>query len=145
MGGMTTDWEKTGSSNITRHVVKLLGILEKRGYKNQIFYNDLASFDFAPKDQPKKTILQSAQEIVHGPRRQAYGKPSANFSRIVALWQAYLDGRSGGRSAELTNHDHAAMMILLKIARLQHTPDHLDSLIDIAGYAATIEMLNEED
>jgi hypothetical protein len=35
--------------------------------------------------------------------------------------------------------DVCNMMVLLKVARLQQTPDnpHYDSLVDIAGYAAS--------
>lgn len=43
--------------------------------------------------------------------------------------------------ADLTEQDHAVMMILVKIARLQHSPEHRDSAVDIAGYTATIERL----
>jgi hypothetical protein len=35
------------------------------------------------------------------------------------------------------------MMIILKIARLQQTPDHRDSLCDLVGYSGTIELLWE--
>jgi hypothetical protein len=35
-------------------------------------------------------------------------------------------------------------MIGVKMARLCTTPDHLDSLIDIAGYARTIAMIHDE-
>lgn len=87
------------------------------------------------------SILDEANDIVHGPRRQAYGHPRDNFRRIVTLWNAWLDIRQPGA---LRNEDQAAMMILLKLARLAETPDHRDSLCDIAGYAATWEMLRED-
>ena len=35
-----------------------------------------------------------------------------------------------------TAHDVAAMMILLKVARLATSPDKWDNWVDIAGYAA---------
>jgi hypothetical protein len=38
---------------------------------------------------------------------------------------------------------HALEMIGVKMARLCHTPDHVDSLIDIAGYARTIAMIHD--
>jgi hypothetical protein len=31
----------------------------------------------------------------------------------------------------------AQMMVLLKMARLMQTPDHRDSVVDMAGYTAT--------
>lgn len=85
-----------------------------------------------------RSILLEAEEVVNGPRRAAYGHPSVNFGRITALWNAWLDVRVAG---PLRAEDHAAMMILLKLARLAETPDHRDSLVDIAGYAATWELL----
>ncbi len=36
---------------------------------------------------------------------------------------------------------NALRMIGVKMARLCHSPDHLDSIIDIAGYARTIVMI----
>jgi hypothetical protein len=37
----------------------------------------------------------------------------------------------------LSASDVAYMMVLLKMARLMQTPGHRDSLVDMAGYAAT--------
>jgi len=37
--------------------------------------------------------------------------------------------------ADITAHQVAHMMICLKLSRLQNTPDHLDSYVDIVGYA----------
>lgn len=93
----------------------------------------------------RQSVLMEAEGVVNGPRREAYGHPKLNFARIIALWQSYLDGRPGGRMADLTEQDHAVMMILLKVARLQQSPQHRDSAVDIAGYTATIERLWEEE
>ena len=38
---------------------------------------------------------------------------------------------------------NALRMIGVKMARLVQSPDHLDSVIDIAGYARTIAMIND--
>jgi Domain of unknown function (DUF6378) len=35
-------------------------------------------------------------------------------------------------------------MILLKVARLANDPTHRDSLVDICGYAATIERCKDD-
>lgn len=82
-----------------------------------------------------KTILEAAQEIVHGPRRQAYGHPKPNHDRIAAMWNGFLSGRPD-RNADLTATEVVLMMLLLKVARLQETPEHTDSWQDLAGYAA---------
>lgn len=85
------------------------------------------------------TILQEATDLIYGDREETYGEPHVNLERIAGLWNAYLDDANVLLGAE----DVALMMILLKVARLKHTPDHRDSLADVAGYAALIERINE--
>lgn len=91
------------------------------------------------KEEPK-SILAEAAEIVLGARRKAYGTPENNFGRIASLWNVYLDQKPDGRGT-IGPQDVALMMILMKVARLMESPDHRDSLVDLAGYAATVEML----
>lgn len=64
-------------------------------------------------------------------RQQAYGHPSDNFDRTAGLWSAYL----AGLDRELTAADIAAMMVLVKIARIAYSPGHVDSWVDVQGYA----------
>lgn len=77
----------------------------------------------------KDDVLDTAKTYVCGPREQTYGSAADNFGRIAKLWSAYL-------SVPVSASDVACMMILLKMSRLNTTPDHTDSWIDIAGYAA---------
>lgn len=74
-------------------------------------------------------LLNKALEIVNGARQENYGSPEQNFARIAAFWTLYLQ-------RHITPADVAAMMILMKTARLQNNIKHEDSWIDIAGYAA---------
>ncbi len=87
----------------------------------------------------KGDLLRSALEIVEK-RGLTYGQAENNFARIAALWTAYLDQRTMHAPAGHVNYigetDVAAMMALMKIARLMEKPDHLDSWLDLAGYAA---------
>lgn len=80
----------------------------------------------------RKEILEKAAEIVSGEREDTYGGPEDSFRLIAKLWEAYL----GAAERVITPEDVAAMMALLKIARLAKSSDHLDSWIDLAGYAA---------
>ena len=94
-----------------------------------------------PIEPPKRaTVLEEAQTIIYGDREKTYGRPSKNLDAIANLWNAYLDA-IGGR--ELSNKDVAAMMILLKTARLANDPTHRDSIVDICGYAALVERCDE--
>ena len=76
-------------------------------------------------------MLHEAERLVNGDRNNQYGPPDQDFQRTADLWTIYLDGK---RIIEA--HDVAVMMALLKISRLSWKPNHPDSWIDLAGYAA---------
>lgn len=96
--------------------------------------------DAVAKAPEQESILAEAEKVVNGPRAQFYGPPVVNFKRIADLWDAWLVGRPD-RSAPISTYDVAYMMILMKLARLQHQPYHRDSVVDIAGYAGCAEKL----
>ena len=101
----------------------------------------------------KSYLYAEAERITNGTRRASYGKPENNFARICTMWEAYfrikgwalidttqtyLDGMREfveTYEVDLQPLDVAAMMRLMKEARLAETPDHLDSYQDIIGYA----------
>jgi hypothetical protein len=66
---------------------------------------------------------------VCGDREQDYGSPENNFQIIANLWGAY----SG---YEFDAKDVAAMLALLKIARIASGHAKADNWVDLAGYAA---------
>lgn len=76
----------------------------------------------------KEELLDAAKAAV-ADRGLNYGSPEDNFGRIAKLWAAYL-------GHPVSTHDVANLMVLMKVARLQNSPTHLDSWTDIAGYAA---------
>jgi hypothetical protein len=84
----------------------------------------------------KTHIADEAKRIVSGARRSAYGAPEANFERIARFWQAYFESTGRG-SILITAADVSPMMRLMKEARLCESPQHLDSFIDLIGYAMT--------
>ncbi len=77
----------------------------------------------------RKECLESAAKAVLTDRSQQYGEPEDSFRMIARLWSVYLD-------YAVRPCDVAAMMALLKIARLGENPLHADSWVDLAGYAA---------
>jgi hypothetical protein len=95
-------------------------------------YDPLPLRDVRPLAGRRADLLQEAEELVNGPRSTKYGQPADNFRRIANLWTAYLDGSD----EPLTVADAALMQALIKVARLRETPDHRDSWVDLAGYAA---------
>lgn len=82
----------------------------------------------------RKETLESALDAVNR-RPKSYGPPEQNFERIAALWNVYLHDKYD-IPASIDPVDVAAMMALMKIARLIETPGHDDSWVDLAGYAA---------
>ena len=86
-------------------------------------------------------ILEAARVCVCGEREQDYGTPENNFETIGLLWGVYLRAAHPELARvmavnHITAKDVAAMMVLLKIARLKRNAKHADSWVDIAGYAA---------
>ena len=79
-------------------------------------------------------ILNEAKTCVCGNREQDYGNLENNFETIASLWTYYLGARED--VLPIQPHDVAAMMILLKIARIASGHAKADNWIDIAGYAA---------
>lgn len=77
----------------------------------------------------RELLLGEAATLVSSDRNKDYGDPKDNFGDTAALWSAY-------KGVTFTAHDVAAMMILLKVARLATSPDKWDNWVDIAGYAA---------
>ena len=94
----------------------------------------------------RKEILDTACRCVNGDREQDYGSPESNFGFIAEMWSVYLN-----RKIELSlqhpvsvdelpslvdSKDVAAMLVLLKIARIASGHAKMDNWVDIAGYAA---------
>ena len=77
----------------------------------------------------RKRILEEAIHTVCVDRDRQYGDAEDNFALIGRLWSEYLDIEVGAK-------DVAAMMILLKVARIKTGAFKLDNYVDIAGYAA---------
>lgn len=75
-------------------------------------------------------ILKAAEVCVNGDRQNDYGTPERNFETIANLWNAYLGEN------RVNAKDVAAMLVLLKVARIASGKKKNDNWIDIAGYAA---------
>jgi hypothetical protein len=86
-------------------------------------------------DESVDNILQEAQRLVCGSRRQEYGNMSECFVMIAELWSDYIH-------VQVTPHDVCQMMILLKVARGRNGYQR-DTSCDIAGYAYCDEVLHK--
>lgn len=69
-------------------------------------------------------------------RAEHYGHPYEHYLKVSIIKSVLSECEDGAVR-------HALEMIAVKMCRLIHQPDHLDSIIDIAGYARTIAMVND--
>lgn len=74
-------------------------------------------------------VINAALSIVEVDRMATHGQPENNLARIADLWAAYL-------GVDVTAIDAAAMMTLMKLARIKGNPQHVDSWTDGIGYLA---------
>jgi len=83
----------------------------------------------------RKTILEMVEKCVCEDRNFQYGEPENSFALIAEFWNSFLCRKHGVESILITPKDVAALMCLLKLARLANDPNKLDSWVDLAGYA----------
>ena len=76
-----------------------------------------------------KEFLEKANTLIAGDREKDYGDKVHNHKNIARLWSAYKD-------IEITAHDVAVMMVLLKIASTKLGEISEDTYIDMSAYSA---------
>ena len=86
-------------------------------------------------------ILDAAKRCVVGDREQDYGRPENSFETIGLLWSVYLRAAYPELAKvmgvnRIKPKDVAAMLALLKIARIASGHAKEDNWVDLAGYAA---------
>lgn len=80
--------------------------------------------------------FDAATQSVTKERGAVYGHPADDFARVAQMAETIKDCPD-------PLIKHVLYMILVKVSRLAATPSHIDSLIDIAGYARTGAMVLE--
>lgn len=91
----------------------------------------------AARSSPNRNLTQQfddAMQRVTQERGRTYGHPAVDFGRASAMKAVIADCPD-------PRLRHILDMIVTKAARLVETPGHLDSWIDIAGYARTACMV----
>ena len=83
-------------------------------------------------------VLLSATDVI-GNRGRVYGHPRVNQGRIATRLQQLLE-------MPIEDYQACLAMVEIKLARLQETPNHVDSYIDACAYLAlACELITEED
>ena len=77
----------------------------------------------------RSEILDTAKQAVNVDRAATHGDAERNFDLIAGYWSTHL-------GVPVSALDVAVMMMLLKVARIRSNPAHVDSFVDVAGYAA---------
>lgn len=89
-------------------------------------------------------ILQEADGLTSGDRNHQYGSPLANHTCTAALWSTWL-ARRHGVALTLTPDDVCALNILQKMSRAANSAEiKRDTIVDVAGFARNIEMVQDE-
>ena len=84
-----------------------------------------------------REYLERAAKIVQGQRQFDYGNKYENHENIAKLWSAYL-------GYEVSPHDVAICMLLVKVARLKHRKTE-DCYVDMAGNPAIAGEIQEKN
>lgn len=84
-----------------------------------------------------ESVLTEAQELVHGPRNADYGHPLDDFTRTAGMWSVIL-------GIPVTAKQVGLCLIAVKLSR-ECNKAKRDNLVDIAGYAETVEWLKYEE
>ncbi len=85
-------------------------------------------------------ILEEANKITHGARRDAYGHPLDDFKKVIGMANALFADKL---KAPLEEEDVSMFMIIMKMSR-QVNRQKRDNLVDIAGYSWTAQECIEE-
>ncbi len=83
-------------------------------------------------DSPE-SILEEAQRLTNGERRESYGPSLDDHSRTAALWTPLLRHKLRD-GATIEWHDVIRCMIALKLSRDCHSMQR-ETVVDTAGYA----------
>lgn len=114
-------WRESKGASLEVHTASALG---------------MAILDAETMEPLSETVLEEANRIVNGARGADYGTPLDNHTRTAGLFAAYL-------GIPLTAEQVCFLNILQKISRGMNRVTR-DTLVDIAGYAANVEMVQAE-
>ena len=77
-----------------------------------------------------EALLEHAAGVVTR-RRREYGDPADVFEAVAQRWSLVF-------ATKVTAAQVVIALLDLKLVRLSRDPKHLDSIVDVAGYAAVL-------
>jgi hypothetical protein len=81
-------------------------------------------------------LLEQAAAVM-ARRRGEYGEPMDLFEQIARRWSSVL-------GVEVSPAQAVLCMLDVKMARLSRDPKHLDSIVDVVGYAAVLREVTRD-
>lgn len=106
---------------------------------SDIIYDGCVPYMYKQEGQmTREQFLDEAKKCVCTDREGQYGTPEDNFGTIAEFWDSYLKSVLNLHEYDslLDSTDVAAMMALLKIARISTGKPKVDNWVDLIGYAA---------
>lgn len=88
----------------------------------------------------RESVLTEAEGLVHGARNVAYGHPLDDFSRTAGMVSSMLSHKL---KEPLTAEEVGMFMCCVKLSRQVNSPKR-DNLVDLAGYAETVQWCLDE-
>ena len=76
------------------------------------------------------TLTDKAERLLAGDRQVEYGDAADTHKRIADMWNALVP-----QGARFRPVDMALAMVAVKLIRASKNPQHMDSWVDIVGYA----------
>jgi hypothetical protein len=90
----------------------------------------------------RQSVLDEAASLVDGPRAADYGHPSVIYAPVGRIWAAQIEGYFGIKLPDLPPTLVCQMLAGMKLGRYA-VKTKRDSLVDLAGYARTVEMCED--
>lgn len=91
-------------------------------------------------ENKKRSVLQEAEELIHGARQKTYNHPYIDFGRVAKMLSGLLKEKLK-EGVEIEIEEVPLIMVCIKLSRLMATPGHRDSMVDGPGYFGTYEMV----
>ena len=129
---MLLGWENSKGARLEHSIADTLGLELKYESENQELHKKVNE---EATERLSETILAEAARLVDGIKQEDYGHPKKDFSRTAKLWSGYF-------GFDVTMYDVPMCLILMKVSRQKNLRKR-DNPVDIAGYARTVEKLDE--
>jgi hypothetical protein len=81
-------------------------------------------------------LLEHAAGVVTR-RRREYGEPATIFEAVAKRWSSIF-------GIDISAGQVVLALLDLKLVRLSSNPKHLDSIVDVAGYAAVLREVTRD-